>query len=194
MLNSTPNMASQGLSNAFAGQTLIPSASLSPIAPRAVLGLTQVEGWEPVQSFADSSGLQWVLSKASSDSTRDVPDPKSVQVTDFWNHEFPNIKQKVYVYVVEGIRIPRVETEKPSRILYQWFSSIFIPRFDPTMITDKEWMKANVYTTAMGDTRLSKLNAICKQKGAVQQTKEAELVEEPLIKVEELVNGSSEGN
>ena len=194
MLNSTPNMASQSLSGAFAGQTLIPSASLSPIAPRAVLGLTQVEGWEPVQSFADSSGLQWVLSKASSDSTRDVPDPKSVQVTDFWNHEFPNIKQKVYVYVVEGIRIPRVETEKPSRILYQWFSSIFIPRFDPTMITDKEWMKANVYTTAMGDTRLSKLNAICKQKGAVQQVKEAEPVEEPLIKAEELVNGSSEGN
>ena len=96
--------------------------------------------------------------------------------------------------VVEGIRIPRVETEKPSRILYQWFSSIFIPRFDPTMITDKEWMKANVYTTAMGDTRLSKLNAICKQKGAVQQIKEAEPVEEPLIKIEELANGSSEGN
>ena len=88
MLTSTPNMASQGLSNAFAGQTLIPSASLSPIAPRAVLGLTQVEGWEPVQSFADSSGLQWVLSKASSDSTRDVPDPKSIQLLHCWNHEF----------------------------------------------------------------------------------------------------------
>ena len=194
MLNSTPNMASQSLSNAFAGQTLIPSASIAQIAPRAVLGLTQVEGYEPVQSFADSSGVNWTLSKASSDSTRDVPDPKSVQITDYWNHEFPNIRQKVYVYVVEGIRVPRVETEKPSRILYQWFSSIFIPKFDPTMITDREWLKANVYTSSVGDTRLSKLNALCKQKEAVQPVKEAETAEESLIKVEELVNGSSEGN
>lgn len=193
MLNSTPNMASQGLSNAFAGQTLIPSASLSPIAPRAVLGLTQVEGYEPVQSFADSSGVNWILSKASSDSTRDVPDPKAVQITDYWNHEFPNIRQKVYVYVVEGIRIPRVETEQPSKVLYQWFSSIFIPKFDPTMITDREWLKANVYTASLSDTRLSKLNAICKVKvkELVQETKPEE---EALLKVEELGNGSVEGN
>lgn len=194
MLNSTPNTASQSLSGAFAGQTPIPSSYLSPITPRAVLGLTQVDGWEPVKSFADSSGLQWVLSKSAMDSTRDVPDPKTVQITDYWNHEFPNIRQKVYVYVVEGIRVPRVETEKPSRVLYQWFSSIFIPKFDPTMITDREWLKANVYTSSVGDTRLSKLNALCKQKEAVQPVKEAETAEEPLIRVEELVNGSSEGN
>ena len=193
MLNSTPNMASQGLSQPLYGQTLIPSASLSPIASRAVLGLTQVEGFAPVQSFADSSGVQWVLSKASSDSTRDVPDPKAVQITDYWNHEFPNIRQKVYVYVVEGIRVPRVETEQPSKILYQWFSSIFIPKFDPTMITDREWLKANVYTASLSDTRLSKLNAICKVKvnEIVQETKPEE---EALLKVEELGNGSVEGN
>lgn len=193
MLNSTPNMASQGLSNAFAGQTLIPGSSLSPIAPRAVLGLTQVEGFVPVQSFADSSGVNWVLSKASSDSTRDVPDPKAVQITDYWNHEFPNIRQKVYVYVVEGIRIPRVETEQPSKILYQWFSSIFIPKFDPTMITDREWLKANVYTASLSDTRLSKLNAICKVK-VKELVQETTSEEEALLKVEELGNGSVEGN
>lgn len=194
MLNSTPNMASQGLSNAFAGQTLIPSASIAQIAPRAVLGLTQVEGYEPVQSFTDSSGVNWILSKASSDSTRDVPDPKSVQISDYWNHEFPNIKQKVYVYVVEGIRVPRVETEQPSKILYQWFSPVFIPKFDPTMITDREWLKANVYTASIGDTRVSKLNAICKinVKEKVQETKPEE--DAPLLRVEELGNGSSEGN
>ena len=194
MLNSTPNMASQSLSQPFAGQTPIPSAYMSPIVPRAVLGLTQVDGFDPVKDFTDSSGLQWTLFKSASDSTRDVPDPKSVQITDYWNHEVPNIQQKVYVYVVEGVRVPRVETEKPSRILYQWFSSIFIPRFDPTMITDREWMKANVYTSSLGDSRMSKLLAICKQREAVQQTKGAESAEEPLIKVEELTNGSSEGN
>ncbi len=193
MLNSTPNTASQSLSGAFAGQTLIPGASLSPIAPRAVLGLTQVEGFEPVQSFADSSGVAWVLAKASSDSTRDVPDPKSVQITDYWNHEFPNIRQKVYVYVVEGIRVPRVETEQPSRILYQWFSSVFIPKFDPTMITEREWLKANVYVASIGDTRVSKLNAICKVK-AQEQIQETKPEEESLLRVEELGNGSAEGN
>ena len=193
MLNSTPNTASQSLSGAFAGQTLIPGSSLSPIAPRAVLGLTQVEGYEPVQSFADSSGVAWVLAKASSDSTRDVPDPKAVQITDYWNHEFPNIRQKVYVYVVEGIRVPRVETEQPSRILYQWFSPVFIPKFDPTMITEREWLKANVYVASMGDTRLSKLNAICKVK-AQEKIQETKPEEESLLRVEELGNGSSEGN
>lgn len=193
MLSSTPNTASQSLSGAFAGQTLIPSASLSPIAPRAVLGLTQVEGFEPVQSFADSSGVAWVLAKASSDSTRDVPDPKSVQITDYWNHEFPNIRQKVYVYVVEGIRVPRVETEQPSKILYQWFSSVFIPKFDPTMITEREWLKANVYVASMGDTRVSKLNAICKVK-TQEKIQETKPEEESLLRVEELGNGSTEGN
>ena len=193
MLNSTPNTASQSLSGAFAGQTLIPGSSLSPIAPRAVLGLTQVEGYEPVQSFADSSGVAWVLAKASSDSTRDVPDPKAVQITDYWNHEFPNIRQKVYVYVVEGIRVPRVETEQPSRILYQWFSPVFIPKFDPTMITEREWLKANVYVASMGDTRLSKLNAICKVK-AQEKIQETKPEEESLLRVEELGNGSAEGN
>lgn len=193
MLNSTSNTASQSLSGAFAGQTLIPGSSLSPIAPRAVLGLTQVEGYEPVQSFADSSGVAWVLAKASSDSTRDVPDPKAVQITDYWNHEFPNIRQKVYVYVVEGIRVPRVETEQPSRILYQWFSPVFIPKFDPTMITEREWLKANVYVASMGDTRLSKLNAICKVK-AQEKIQETKPEEESLLRVEELGNGSAEGN
>ena len=189
MLSSTPNTASQSLSGAFAGQTLIPGSSLSPIAPRAVLGLTQVEGFVPVQSFADSTGVQWVLSKASSDSTRDVPDPKNVQITDYWNHEFPNLKQKVYVYVVEGIRVPRVETEQPSKILYQWFSSIFIPRFDPTMITDREWLKANVYTAVMGDSRLSKLNAICKIDSS-KPVVETKPENDALLKVEELSNES----
>lgn len=193
MLNSTPNTASQGLNFGLGGQTLIPGASLSPIAPRAVLGLTQVEGFVPVQSFTDSSGAGWILSKASTDSTRDVPDPKSVQITDYWNHEFPNIRQKVYVYVVEGIRIPRVETEQPSRVLYQWFSSVFVPKFDPTMITDREWLRANVYVTSMGDTRVSKLNAICKVK-VQEKVQEPTAEQDVLLRVEELGNGSAEGN
>lgn len=190
MLNSTPNTGLQGPNFGLGGQTLIPSASLSPIAPRAVLGLTQVEGFAPVQSFADSTGVQWILSKASSDSTRDVPDPKNVQITDYWNHEFPNLKQKVYVYVVEGIRVPRVETEQPSKVLYQWFSSIFIPRFDPTMITDREWLKANVYTASMGDSRLSKLNAICKIDSS-KPVVEAKPENDALLQVEELSNESA---
>ena len=191
MLNSTPNMALQSLSQPLGDVAPIPGSYLSAIAPRAVLGLTQVEGFVPVQSFCDSSGIQWVLSKASADSTRDIPDPKSIQITDYWNHEVPNIKQKVYVYVVEGIRLPRVNIEQPSRILYQWFSAVFIPKFDPTMITDKEWLKANVYSASMGDTRVSKLNAICKINAPIQQKEEVR-EEEALLKVEELGNGFTE--
>lgn len=193
MLNSTPNTASQSLSQPLLGQTPIPSAYMAPMAPRAVLGLTQVERFEPVKEFTDSSGLQWVLTKASYDSTRDVPDPKAVQITDYWNHEVPNIKQKVYIYVVEGIRMPRVEIEQPSRILYQWFSAVFIPKFDPTMITDREWLRANVYSASIGDTRISKLNALCKVK-ETKTSEPAKAEEEALLRVEELGNGSSEGN
>ena len=193
MLNSTPNTASQSLSQGLLGQTPIPSAYMAPMAPRAVLGLTQVEGFEPVKEFVDSSGMQWVLTKASYDSTRDVPDPKAVQITDYWNHEVPDIKQKVYIYVVEGIRMPRVEIEQPSRILYQWFSAVFIPKFDPTMITDREWLRANVYSASIGDTRVSKLNALCKVK-ETKISEPAKVEEEALLKVEELGNGSSKGN
>lgn len=192
MLNN-PFDSTQTMQQGYAGQGLIPNVSIPAFAPKAVLGLTQINGYEPVKKFVDSAGISWDLLKSSSDSTRDIPDPKQVQITDYWNHEFPNIKQKVYVYVVEGIRIPRVETERPSKVLYQWFSSVFIPKFDPTMVTDREWMKANVYAAAIGDSRTSKLNAICR----VQQETVNPAAEEPanaLLDVKELNYGSAEGN
>ena len=87
-----------------------------------------------------------------------------------------------------------MEIEQPSRIIYQWFSAVFIPKFDPTMITDREWLRANVYSASMGDTRTSKLNALCKV-NAKENVKDAKPAEDaPLLRVEELGNGSSEGN
>ena len=155
------------------------------------LMLNQLEGWEPVQGFTDSTGVHWQLAKAASDSTRDIPDPKSVQFVGAWNHEFPaKLSQKIYVYAVEAIRPPRVATEQPSMVLYQWFSTVKMD-FNPAMITDKEWLKANVYAAPLIDSRMSKLLAICKVKAPApqgQQTAPAE--EDKPIRVEEILNAN----
>lgn len=163
-----------------------------PTPPLQTLMLNQLEGWEPVQEFVDSSNVKWTLAKSSSDSTRDVPDPKTVQFVSAWNHEFPaKLSQKVYVYAVEAIRPPRVATEQPSMLLYQWFSTVQMD-FNPQMITDREWLKANVYAAPLVDSRMSKLLAICKVKPPAQQSQQTALAEEDKpIRVEEIVNAST---
>ncbi len=163
-----------------------------PTPPLQTLMLNQLEGWEPVQEFVDSSNVKWTLAKSSSDSTRDVPDPKTVQFVSAWNHEFPaKLSQKVYVYAVEAIRPPRVATEQPSMLLYQWFSTVKMD-FNPGMITDREWLKANVYAAPLVDSRMSKLLAICKVQAQPSQGQQAAPAEEDKpIRVEEIVNAST---
>lgn len=163
-----------------------------PTPPLQTLMLNQLEGWEPVTDFTDSTGVHWQLAKAATDSTRDIPDPKTVQFVGAWNHEFPaKLSQKVYVYAVEAIRPPRVATEQPSMLLYQWFSTVKMD-FNPQMITDREWLKANVYAAPLVDSRMSKLLAICKVKAPAQQSQQAAPAEEDKpIRVEEIVNASS---
>ena len=164
----------------------------TPMPQIQTLMLNQLEGFEPVKEFTDAANVKWTLAKAASDSTRDIPDPKTVQVTNCWNHEFPaKLSPKIYVYAVEAVRLPRVSTEQPSMLLYQWFSTVQID-FNPSMITDREWMKANVYAAPIQDTRMSKLLAICKVKAPApqgQQTAPAE--EDKPIRVEEILNASS---
>lgn len=165
-------------------------------AIKNTLSLNQIEGFTPVQEFTDETNTKWSLVKSSLDSTIDIPDPKTLQIVDFWNHEFPNLKTKLYVYVVEGVRQPRVETEQPSRILYQWFSPVFVPTFTPQMISDKEWLKANVYAAPVVNARVSKLNAICHIKGSEVYYGNVDVSNDKLLKVDEL-NGTSrpvEGN
>ena len=156
----------------------------------STLGLNQISGFQPTQKFKDETNTEWTLVKCSSDSTVDIPDPKSMQIVDYWNHEFPNIKSKLYIYVVEGIRQPRVETEQASRILYQWFSTVYVHTFTPQMITDKEWLKANVYAAPIINGRVSKLCALCKVSGDVNSQVPTE---DKLIDVSEL-NGNNTGN
>ena len=169
--------------------TLIPSPLGVPQV-RNMLGLNQIEGFKPVEKFTDDLNTHWTLVKSSADSTVDVPDPKSLQIIDYWNHEFPNLRSKLYVYVVEGIRQPRVETEQAARILYQWFSTVLVPTFSPQMITDREWLKANVYAAPLVNSRVSKLKAICK----IDSDLPTSSTDDKLIKVEELTNEHNEGN
>ena len=143
---------------------LLPPIQTVPQGP--TLNLNQIQGFDPVREFTDSSNAKWQLVKNSSDSTVDIPDPASIQIVDCWCHEFPGLKKnKVYIYVVEGVRLPRVETERPARILYQWFALSFVPTFSHTMISKKEWLKANVYAAPVEDARYSKLFALCKVSG-----------------------------
>jgi len=161
------------------------------MSPTNSLCLNQIQNFEPVKKFKDEMNTEWSLVKASSDSTVDVPSPKSMQVIDFWNHEFPNIKTKLYVYVVEGIRQPRIETEQPTRILYQWFSTVFVPTFTPQMISDREWLKANVYAAPIVNGRVSKLKALCH---IADDANMPETHEDKLLNIEELNGNSRQAN
>ena len=179
----------------YPSSSQIPNPCINP--PNAfiknTLSLNQIEGFEAVKEFVDKTNTKWSLVKSSADSTIDIPDPKTLQIVDFWNHEFPNLKTKLYVYVVEGIRQPRVETEQPSRILYQWFSPVFVPTFTPQMISDKEWLKANVYAAPLVNGRVSKLNAICHIQNPISSNDQQIQNTDKLLKVEEL-NGTAQGN
>lgn len=161
----------------------------NPFLTKSSLKLNQIEGYVPVESFIDDSNTKWVLVKSCFDSTRDIPDPKTIQVIDQWNHVFPGLKSEIYVYVVEGIRSPRVETEQPTRVLYQWFSPVMVKNFSAQMITENEWLKANVYAAPIIDVRTSKLNAICRITNTEPEVKEDNT---QLLKVEEL-NGITQG-
>ena len=180
------------LNNSLQDPLIKASLANQAIPPIQTLMLNQLEGWEPVPEFTDSSNVHWVLAKAASDSTRDIPDPKTVQFVGAWNHEhlMKFSSQKIYVYAVEAIRPPRVGTEQPAMLIYQWFSTVQMD-FNPSMITEKEWMKANVYAAPLQDTRMSKLMAICKIKQPSQQPAQENPAEaDKPIRVEEIVNAS----
>lgn len=126
-----------------------------------ILGLRQMMNFNITREFKDSDGKTWRLVKSANDASVEVPDPQFVQITDYWNHDFPNSNGKVFIYVVEGIKRPRVETERPVRVLYQWFSTKNNAQFTPQMISGNEWRRANVYTAQIQDSRVSKLSALC---------------------------------
>ena len=188
----TSNFAPYALPNA-AGMIANPFAA-GTLAQRSTLGLTQIENFQPVQSFVDDTNTKWTLVKAYADSTVDVPDPKTLQIVDCWNHKFVGLKEdkQLYVYVVEGIRLPRVETEQPSRVLFQWFSQVCIKDFAPQMITEREWMKANVYAAPVVNGRVSKLCAICRVQAP--QTAQPVADDTALIRAEGLTSGDDAGN
>lgn len=126
------------------------------------LKLTQIDGFEPVSEFIDSSGMRWQLVKSASSGMSEIPDPQSVNITDYWNHEYPGSNGKVYIYVVEGVRVPKTSRETACNVLYTWFSTVDNKQFTPQMIRPAEWLMANVYASPITDARVSKLKALCK--------------------------------
>lgn len=151
------------------------------------LQLTQIDKFEPPQEFTDSTGSTWTLVKNSQSGMGEVPDPQAVSITDYWNHAFPG-NDKVYLYVVEGIRNPKTNREAACRVLYAWFSTVSQPAFTPAMIRPQEWLVANVYASGITDARESKLQALCRQERpqAIAPTPAADNQPAPLISMEAL--------
>ena len=140
---------------------VMPNPFLSSSNNILTLGLQQIANYPLPEQFTDSGNTVWKLIKAYNNTMLEVPDWKSIQITDYWNHVFPNLEDKIYIYVVEGIRQPRIQGEQAAKLLYSWFSKKFVQQFTPQMITEQEWRIANVYASELQDTRVSKLEALC---------------------------------
>ena len=130
-------------------------------AQKQPIGLTQFKDLNMPLSFTDDNGTKWKLAKSSKDSSVEIPDPAMVALTRWWNHVHPLSNGKVYIYVVEGIKRPRIESENSVMVLYQWFSTANRSNFTPNDITAAEWYNANVYTANIIDSRISQLRALC---------------------------------
>ena len=147
-------------------QANIPSLNSSllnaAIPLKQPIGLTQIKDLVMPASFTDDSGVCWKLAKSSKDSSVEIPDPSMVSLTRWWNRVHPASNGKVFIYVVEGIKRPRIESENSVMVLYQWFSTCNRPNFTPNDITAAEWYNANVYTASIVDSRMSQLKALCR--------------------------------
>lgn len=170
MLGINQNIANANIPNL---NTNIPNLNANLInsitaAQKQPIGLTQFKDLNMPQSFTDDNGTKWKLAKSSKDSSVEIPDPAMVTLTRWWNHAHPLSNGKVYIYVVEGIKRPRIESENSVMVLYQWFSTVNRSNFTPNDITAAEWYNANVYTANIIDSRISQLRALC---GITQEQK-----------------------
>ena len=163
MLGINQNIANANIPNL--NTNLINSITAAQKQP---IGLTQFKDLNMPQSFTDDNGTKWKLAKSSKDSSVEIPDPAMVTLTRWWYHVHPLSNGKVYIYVVEGIKRPRIESENSVMVLYQWFSTANRSNFTPNDITAAEWYNANVYTANIIDSRISQLRALC---GITQEQK-----------------------
>lgn len=155
----------QNITNANIQTANIPNLNANLInsitAQKQPIGLTQFKDLNMPQAFTDDNGTKWKLAKSSKDSSVEIPDPAMVTLTRWWNHVHPMSNGKVFIYVVEGIKRPRIESENSVMVLYQWFSTVNRSNFTPNDITPAEWYNANVYTANIIDSRISQLRALC---------------------------------
>lgn len=156
MLGINQNIATANIPNL--NTNLINSITAAQKQP---IGLTQFKDLNMPLTFTDDNGTKWKLAKSSKDSSVEIPDPAMVSLTRWWNHVHPLSNGKVYIYVVEGIKRPRIESENSVMVLYQWFSTANRSNFTPNDITAAEWYNANVYTANIIDSRISQLRALC---------------------------------
>ena len=75
-----------------------------------------------------------------------------------------------------------MKVHKKMVVLYQWFSTSFNKQFTPQMISQAEWHKANVYSSDLMDSKVSKLYALCK----TQQTTDTAQIEQQNVQQEHI--------
>lgn len=177
------------MNNLYTTPNLTSGMINSQIQPKVPIGLTQFKDLTMPGQFTDSSGVVWKLAKSARDSSVEIPDPNLVSLTRWWNHVHPSSNGRVYIYVVEGIKKPRIETESPVMVLYQWFSTCNRPNFTPQDITTSEWYNANVYTSGIIDSRVSILNALCSTEQPKPQQQSFDEIQELDIN---LIGGNNE--
>ena len=140
--------------------------------------LSQIKDKEPVKEITTDDGITYTLAKSAFDSSTSIPDPSLVFFTDAWCKEYPNSNGKVWCYCCQGIKRPASSTEKPTLILYTWFSTQGDPTFNPSTITRDDWLRACVYAHPLANHRNSIYNSLCGV-SAPKQTFEESLISLP---------------
>lgn len=115
--------------------------------PCTTLYLRQIKGFEPPKQMRINESV-WTLRKDARDSSVDIPNPQQIQWIGGDIVQCHNASSETYIYYAYGIKQPRANTyEKPVNVLFVWFNDKQVAQFNPSIISDSDWMRANVYTS-----------------------------------------------
>jgi hypothetical protein len=142
--------------------------------------LSQLKGVEPVKEITTDDNITFKLVKSAFDSSIGIPDPTQVFFTDAWCKEYPNTNGSVWCYCCQGIKRPSSNTEKPTLVLYTWFSTQGDPSFNPSTITRDDWLRACVYAYPLSNHRNAIFNGLCGVSSAPKQSFEESLISLPM--------------
>lgn len=144
-----------------------------------IRSLSQLKDKDPIKEIVDDLGIHFKLVKSAYDSSTSIPNPALVYFFDWWDKEYPGTNGQVYCYACMGIKRPVTDTEKPSLVIYTWYSTVGDKNFTPASITQQEWLRANVYAAPLPEWRMPIFNTLCGIKQTPEQSLEDTLISLP---------------